>query len=93
MRSFTQRHVPVCRTAQLKIAVVRSMAAGGTAGGYPGVTSHARRPLGPAPAATYGSWPARSTIATRSTAVESRMVPARRPLAAETATWRSPMNA
>ena len=36
-------HIPVCRTSQLKIAIVRSMAAGGTAGAYLGFTSHTRR--------------------------------------------------
>jgi len=38
------RHSPVCRASQLKITVLRGLAAGGTAGGYLGFTSHARRP-------------------------------------------------
>ena len=38
------RHFPVCRTSQLKITVLRGLAAGGTAGGYLGFTSQARRP-------------------------------------------------
>ena len=37
-------HTPVCRTSQLKIRVLRGLAAGGTAGGYLGFTSHARKP-------------------------------------------------
>jgi Protein of unknown function (DUF4232) len=34
----------VCRTSRLKIRVLRGLAAGGTAGGYLGFTSRARRP-------------------------------------------------
>jgi hypothetical protein len=37
-------HTAVCRTSQLKITILRSLAAGGTAGGYLGFTSHAGRP-------------------------------------------------
>lgn len=38
------RHAAVCRTSQLTITMLRGLAAGGTAGGYVGFTSHARRP-------------------------------------------------
>src|SRR5215471_4436839 len=36
-------HTAVCRTSQLKVTMLRSLAAGGTAGAYLGFTSHARR--------------------------------------------------
>src|SRR5258708_31279349 len=38
------RHAAVCRTSQLTITMLRGLAAGGTAGGYLGFTSHARTP-------------------------------------------------
>jgi Domain of unknown function (DUF4232) len=38
------RGAPVCRTSQLRVTVLRGLAAGGTAGGYLGFASHARRP-------------------------------------------------
>jgi hypothetical protein len=44
--------LPVCRTARLTITVLRGLAAGGTAAGYLGFTSHARR------ACILHGWPA-----------------------------------
>jgi hypothetical protein len=43
---------PVCRTSQLTITVLRGLAAGGTAAGYLGFTSHAPKPC------TLHGWPA-----------------------------------
>jgi Protein of unknown function (DUF4232) len=37
-------HAAVCRTSQLKITLLRGLAAAGTAGGYLGFASHARKP-------------------------------------------------